>query len=291
LSAAPPYSRSRQDCKKECQSLGANNAPKFFHRNGRADGDPALLVCVLGSFRLLGSGKPVQIGSGIKAELLLTQLALGGETGVRRQTVLRTLWPNSTHDLANCSLCTLLYSLRKLVGAHLGGAPTVVRTSDRLVLNYDAGVRVDTQFFEGFVRDGQNWEDGGQYRAARESYERAMSVYIGPLCVGGDPDWLIESERLQGLYLTLLTRMADMEFREGDYAACLKFAQRILASDPCREDAHRIAMRALVRRGDRAGALRQYRLCERALRLEFDVAPEPATADLFESLRVSPESV
>jgi DNA-binding SARP family transcriptional activator len=118
-----------------------------------------------------------------------------------------------------------------------------------------------------------------------------MSLYLGDLCVGGNLDGIVEAERLQNLYVALLTRLAAMHFREGDYEASIEFAQRVLASDPCREDAHRIAMRALVRRGDRAGALRQYRLCERILRLQFDAAPEPATAELFDRVRVSPESV
>jgi DNA-binding SARP family transcriptional activator len=50
-------------------------------------------------------------------------------------------------------------------------------------------------------------------------------------------------------------------------------------------------MRAYVRRGERAQALRQYRLCEHVLRREFDTAPEPLTTELFERIRASPAGV
>jgi DNA-binding SARP family transcriptional activator len=45
-------------------------------------------------------------------------------------------------------------------------------------------------------------------------------------------------------------------------------------------------MRIRVRRGERAQALRQYRVCEHVLRSEFNAAPEALTRDLFEQIRV-----
>jgi DNA-binding SARP family transcriptional activator len=76
-----------------------------------------------------------------------------------------------------------------------------------------------------------------------------------------------------------------------EYPAALAYALRLIACDPCREDAHRVVMRARVRQGERAQALRQYRLCERVLREEFDARPEALTTELFERIRVDPGSV
>lgn len=50
-------------------------------------------------------------------------------------------------------------------------------------------------------------------------------------------------------------------------------------------------MRCYVRQGERAEALRQYRLCESVLRVEFDALPEPATTALFAQIRLDPGSV
>ena len=50
----------------------------------------------------------------------------------------------------------------------------------------------------------------------------------------------------------------------------------------------RVGQRA-VRLGERAQALRQYRLCRDVLDIEFAAVPEPATEELYETVRLRPE--
>ena len=102
---------------------------------------------------------------------------------------------------------------------------------------------------------------------------------------------MVEGERLRALSLTLRARLADSEYKQGDYEACLDQSLELLAADPCREEAHRLAMLCYVRRGERAQALRQYRLCEQILSGEFDAAPEAATTALFDQLRLDPNGI
>jgi DNA-binding SARP family transcriptional activator len=99
---------------------------------------------------------------------------------------------------------------------------------------------------------------------------------------------VLERERLRAMCLTALARLADAHFELARYGQALHHAVRLLAVDPCREDAHRIAMRAYVRLGVRAQALRQYTLCQTILRDEFDAIPEPATEQLFRLIRTDP---
>ena len=49
-----------------------------------------------------------------------------------------------------------------------------------------------------------------------------------------------------------------------------------------------MTMRAYVRLGTRAQALRQYTLCRKILAEEFDAIPEPATERLFTLIRTDP---
>ncbi|NJN81278.1 MAG: hypothetical protein HC802_02635 [Caldilineaceae bacterium] len=60
---------------------------------------------------------------------------------------------------------------------------------------------------------------------------------------------------------------------------------------PCREDAHRQAMRCYVGLGLRTQALRQFQLCTHALQVEFDAMPEPETVQLFEQIRANVAAV
>jgi DNA-binding SARP family transcriptional activator len=249
-----------------------------------------VLICVLGPFRILKAGQPVVVRSGGKTETLLASLALDGNQGTPRAALLRSLWPDSDATLASHALDTLVYSTHKLLGEAIHAAP-VVHAGGSYRLNAEAGVGVDVASFDAFVRAGDQHARAGDHAAAALLYRRAVHVYRGDLCAGVDLHALVERERLRGLYLTLLAQLGDYAYAAGDYTLCLEHALRLLAHDPCREDAHRLAMRCYVRRGERAQALQQYRLCEHVLRAGFDARPEVATVALFDQVRLAPESV
>src|SRR5581483_1928271 len=258
--------------------------------------DPAqverpVLICLLGSFRLCSAGRAVQARGGGKTEALLSCLALGPISGIARAALLDAVWPGSEPVLAGQSLNSLLYSLHKLVGDALGGAPPVLRRDSWYRLNREAGVSTDVEQFHALADAGESRGHEGDTPGAMAAYRRALDLYRGDLCVSTDLSSVMERERLRARYLTLLARLADYYYAAGDYVAGLDHALRLLATDPCREDAHRLEMRCYLRQGQRAQALRQYRLCEQVLRVEFDAPPEPATRALFEQVRLDPGSV
>jgi DNA-binding SARP family transcriptional activator len=250
-----------------------------------------VMVCLLGGFRLLRAGCTVPVRVGSKAEALLSHLALRHDAAVPRAALLDALWPEADGALAGQSLSTLIYSLHKLVGGALAEAPLVTHDDGGYRLNGAAGVAVDIVCFDELLARADVQRRAGQPGEADALYARALALYRGDLQSGPDVHAIIERERLRAHFLNALARLADAALEAGDYGACLAHALRLLASEPCREDAHRLAMRCYVRRGERAQALRQYRLCEQVLRLEFDIAPELATRALFEQARTDPASV
>jgi hypothetical protein len=50
-------------------------------------------------------------------------------------------------------------------------------------------------------------------------------------------------------------------------------------------------MRCYVGQGERAEALRHYRLCMDIVRAEYEAAPETTTTTLFEQIRLDPRSI
>jgi DNA-binding SARP family transcriptional activator len=184
-----------------------------------------------------------------------------------------------------------VYSLHRLLGPALAGASPILQNGGFYSLNIDAGVAVDFWRFDGLARVGDKRMRAGDYLAATAAYQQAIDVYRGDLCVSMDVHAVLERERLRAQYLSILARLADQRFAESDYKGCLEQARRMLDSEPTREDAHRLAMRCYVRRGERAQAMRQYQLCVEILRSEFDTGPEPDTRALFERTRLDPSSV
>jgi len=248
-----------------------------------------VLVCVLGHFRLVAAGRPVPMRAGGKTQALLSMLALGPANGVSRDTMLATVWPDSEPSQAAQSLNSLVHHLQRLLSDGLGGAPFLVRVGGAYRLNFDAGVAVDAVKFVALAAEGERHVATGETVAAMERFGRAVALYHGDLDEATSVQAVVERERLRGIYLGLLGQLADHHFMAGDHAAAQRYAQCALASEPCREDFHRLLMRSFVRAGERARALRQYRLCEQVLMSEFQALPEMATRALFEQVRDDPE--
>lgn len=247
-----------------------------------------VLVRLLGPFQIVKLGQPVSVRSGGKAEQLISCLAMQPLCGVHRETLVERIWPDASPALASQCLNTLMHGLKTQLADALGGAPPVVRTQSHYVLNLDGGLALDVVEFESAVDLGHRLRATGSTAEAIESYERAVVLYRGDLTSGSDISSLLERERLRAICLNTLSRLADAHFELANNEQALACAMRLLAVDPCREDAHRMAMRAYVRLGARAQALRQYSLCRTILFTEFDAAPEPATEELFNLVRTQP---
>jgi DNA-binding SARP family transcriptional activator len=240
---------------------------------------------------VLCHGLPVAIRPGGRSERLLRALALRAADGLDRDELLGTVWPVEDGDLAGQSLNSLVYALRHTLGEALEGRSPIVRRAGRYRLNTEDGVTVDITEFDGAIADGDRLTRAGEHLPAIRAYETAIALYAGDLAVGSDVEHVVERERLRARYLSAHARLADHYFAGGDYARTLDYAIELLAHDPCREDAHRMAMRCYVRLGERAQALRQYRTCCEVLALEFSAVPEPETDRLYEQVRLEPGAV
>jgi DNA-binding SARP family transcriptional activator len=249
-----------------------------------------IVVCLFGQFRVLKAGRPIAI-HGAKAEALLCRLGLQHDRHIPRETILEALWPDHDPTLAGQSLNSLIYSLRKSLGDEIHGDAPILHQDGGYWLNKEAGVGVDLACFEQLIQVGDDCVLGNNLLAATPFYVQAVQLYRGDLCTGMDVDAAVERERLRAHFLSLLARLADHNFSTHDYPLCLHYAERLLRHDACREDAHRLVMRCYVRQGERAQALRQYRLCVNILRAEFDAVPESRTTLLYDQVRLDPDAV
>jgi DNA-binding SARP family transcriptional activator len=258
----------------------------------KPDGDGApVLICLLGSFRLLKENLPVPLRSAGKGQALLTGLGLADYHRLPRETLLVTLWPDSDLGRAAHSLSSLVHALHQLLGDALAGAPPVVFKDGGYELNHGAGVEVDVARFDALAAEGERLARHGHAGAAAAFWCRAVELYRGDVSAGDDVRAIVERERLRARYLTLLALLGDRHFQAENYRGALEYAARLLRHDPCREDAYRMVMRCHLRLGERAQALRQYQLCARLLEREFGAVPEPATQALYHAARSDPGSV
>lgn len=250
-----------------------------------------IVIRLLGRFQILKMGTPVSLRSGGKVEQLISCLALQPHCGVHRETLVERIWPDTAPTLASQSLNTLIHGLKAQLADALDGQPPILHVRSHYSLNLDGGMEVDVLEFESAVDSGHRMLSAGSTAAAIDAYEHAILLYRGDLTSSSDISGLVERERLRAICLNTLARLADAHFELANYERALACAIRLLTVDACREDAHRMAMRAYVRLGARAQAMRQYNLCRTILADEFDAAPEQATESLFNLVRTDPDLV
>ena len=74
---------------------------------------PQLQITLLGEFSLVFQGQLAPSLSGDRSISLLAYLLLHRQTGVSRQHLAFTLWPDSSDSQARANLRNLLYTLRQ----------------------------------------------------------------------------------------------------------------------------------------------------------------------------------
>jgi len=180
------------------------------------------------------------------------------------------LWPDAVGARGRNSLKVHVSRLRARLAPAL-----VVRFTDE-TYRLDDGVAVDVRLFEQAIAAAALVVTGQRLPAAHcDALLRAASKLAGgfPSALAGI-DWIAPFEaRLGELHrdgMLLLARDAQVR---GDVEALLIHTKRMLACDPCDEVACDWAVGAALATGDRIGALRIYRLHERALAEELGASP------------------
>lgn len=261
------------------------------HDGKTADPLSPVAISVLGSVRLSLGGTPMSLAQESKSAHLLLCLVLAREHRLPRTHILEALWPESDPALAGQALNSLNHQLNKTSARHLNGQGLIVHETGHYQLNASDRLWIDLDHFVRWSETGRRLLSTDDVAAGIAYCEQALALYQGDLCSDSTIQTVIERERLRAAFLDLLVRLADHHYAHDDPGKALHYTQRVLAHDPCREDAHRQAMRCYVRLGQRAQAFRHYRLCGQALAAEFDVQPEPATVALYEQIRLNPGSV
>jgi adenylate cyclase len=207
-----------------------------------------------------------------KAQGVLAYLAVEGRA--TRDALANLFWGERSDERARHNVRQVLSKIRSTCG------PVVKPEGDFLQLDPEH-ISVDVNEFLDLTRK----ED-------EASLERCMEVYTGDLLEGMIPreaafqDWLLVArERLRNKACDAIDRYVGILIAKEDHDAALEALNRRLAMDPACEPAHRKLMTTLDRMGRRSDALRQYGICEDALRRELGVDPSAETRALFASIR------
>jgi DNA-binding SARP family transcriptional activator len=212
-------------------------------------------VNLLDTFELLVDDAPAPVPLG--AQRVLAYLALASRP-VLRVHLAGVLWLEASEDHAFANLRSTLWRLRRC-------SEGLIETSGQhacLCPEVDVDVRRSIDFARRVV-DSPGDEE---------------LLDLDPLCQDLLPDWyddwvLLERERYRQLRLHALDALCDRFTRAGRLALAMETGLASLAAEPLRESAHRAVIRIHLAEGNKAEALRQYRLYKRLLHDQLGLEP------------------
>ena len=202
---------------------------------------------------------------------------------------MEALWPGSEPSLANNNLKSTARTLRQILGSVEDSNKDfswLLFHDGHYIINPEGALWTDVDQFEYHWHVGRKLEKEGQLPEAMREYETAEALYRGDYLEDNIyEEWTsLRREALKDVYLSILLRLADRAIQQAEYETCIDYCQKILLRDRCREDAYQRLMSCHSRLGQRSRAISWYHICEKTMKEELDVCPEPQTVQLHQDL-------
>lgn len=202
---------------------------------------------------------------------------LAHPNGQRKEEIGLLFWPDASPAVLKTRFKNAIYRLRNALQCE-----AILFSNELYTFNRATDYDYDVENFLARISEAtQSRTPQGRI----ELYSKALACYGGDYLPDLDWGWVsTERERLKRVFAESALKLAELQYENGNPHSALETVQRLLADDPCQEEAHRFAMQVYAALGNRAAIARQYVLCQQALKNEVDAPPSPQTADLYQTL-------
>jgi DNA-binding SARP family transcriptional activator len=275
--------------------LGVPSPPRLsgaWTQQGATTALAPLQVRCLGTLDIRLGWNKVDSWRSKKAKTLFKYLIAQRGRPIPKDVLMEILWPEGDPQAANNNLKAAVHALRQTLdpsGKNNDGKESmqyIIFLDGNYVLNNEAEIWVDVDEFEHQWATGRRLDKEGKVDEATKAYAAAEKLYRGDFLEDDIyEDWtLLRREALKDTYLAILSKLSERSIQDEDYESCIVYCQKILAKDPCREDAYRRLMRCHSRLGHRSRAMNWYKLCVKTLRTELETDPDGETTELYQRL-------
>ena len=254
----------------------------------------ALTLTFFGTFNAALDGEQITRFEADTARALLVYLTLNPGTTFRRDFLASLLWPDLEQTAALHALRQALNRLRGVLHERKTAVPLLNITRHTIQCNPERTFSLDVHHFTALLAATES-HPHRRLAACRPCLDRlaaAVDLYQGDLLAGFHLDslpfeeWLLlQRERLHMQALNSLHELTEVSLRRGNYERASHYAQRQLALENWREEAHQQMLRVLAHTGQRSAALAHYAACQQVLAQEFGVEPSQATQQLYTAIR------
>lgn len=224
-------------------------------------GDRPDTLRVLGEFELVVNARVADPTASCQRLLILLAIK-GGQIG--RASAAGILWPEATVPRASANLRSVLWKLQRCCDDVVEASFQVVRLAPDLCVDLQEAGRVARGLLDRSVTRTPG--------VLSEALSCNLYDDIVPDLDGGD--WLSgEREQHRELRLHALEALGEDLIAIGWYGAAVEKAQGVIRTDPFRESARSLLVRAFLGEGNQCEARRQYREYCSLMRDELGLEP------------------
>jgi DNA-binding SARP family transcriptional activator len=255
-----------------------------FHADWRRSAVPTLRLYLLGTLAIYWDDQPLPGPFTLQSQSLLAYLVLHRRRPQPRDRLIGLFWGDRPERKARHSLATALWDIRRC----LPNKGLILSNPHTVQLDPHTDLWLDVEEFERLAESRPpsaltSTLSQREREMAVNRLQSAVSLHRGDFLDGFYDDWIInERHRLENLFCQALAQLMVCQEARSEHAAALVTALRLLEQDPLWEDAHRLAMRAYCRLGQRNVALAQYRHCREVVLKELGAEPMVETTALYQ---------
>jgi DNA-binding SARP family transcriptional activator len=248
---------------------------------------PIISVHCLGQFQAYFKEQLVENWPNGRGRAIFKFLIARRDHTARKEVLMEQFWPDAEPDAARNNLNVSIYSVRQAFARIDRSYSVILFQDDFYSINPQLSIWVDYERFLDHVRTAGALQRRSEMALAAYEYRRAEALYRGDFLEEDRYEDWVEPVRttLRDDYLTVLDRLAQYSFDQGDYGGATGLSGRVLEVDPCDERAHQRLMHCWSQQGLPHLALRQYHVCRETLARELHLPPSEVTRNLFETIR------
>lgn len=216
-----------------------------------------------------------------RTRYLFAYLAYEWGRQVHEEILLDALWTNSeTPDKKGLYWSTS--AIRRIFKGLGFQSEVVERVGETLRANPKVSIWHDVNILEKHFSTAQEAMDKDDAERAKAELQAALEVYRGPYLEGCYLDWALRRRQdLERQTADGALQLAELHLKTGDHREAVEAARKTLTLEPARQEAHLLAMKALMEGGRPEAAIDQYHECEKVLRQQYDTEPETVMIEYF----------
>lgn len=178
-------------------------------------------------------------------------------------------------------------AIRRIFKALGFQAEVIERVGETLRANPAISIWHDVNVLEKHFASAQTAFEKGETDRTKAELTAALEVYRGPYLEGCYLDWALRRrQELERKTSDGALQLAQLHLDSGDHRDAVEAARKVLTLEPARQEAHLLAMKALMDGGRPEAAIDQYHECEKALKQHYDTEPETVMIEYFHRARM-----